>query len=301
MNQNATVTFYVVTSNEAGQRIDNFLVRHLKGVPKSLIYRIIRKGEVRIDKKRIKAEYKLQLEDQIRIPPIRLDTPKEQSLIPDTLSKQIENAFLFEDENLIVINKPAGIAVHSGTHGAFGVIEIVRELRQESYLELVHRLDKETSGVLLIAKNRTTLLHLHHLLKEGHAIKKTYIALVVGLWKQGEMEFSERLERQNDRNQKVQVSQDGKISTSHFRPIEKFEKATLMEVQIFTGRMHQIRVQLAHLGFPIVGDEKYGDKTSNLYFAKHLNSKRLFLHAHSIEFEYQNITHQFEAEVEFLY
>ena len=180
------VIFYTVTDNENAQRIDNFLLKYLKKIPKSRIYRIIRKGEVRVNKKRIKAKYKLQPGDEIRIPPIRLEESKPKAIIPQNLLDQIHSAILFEDAHLMAINKPSGLSVHSGSNTEFGLIEIVRKLRKDhGYLELVHRLDKETSGVILIAKSRQVLQELHELLRNGHQIQKHYIALVYGEWTRG--------------------------------------------------------------------------------------------------------------------
>lgn len=294
--QATQVTFHTVTENEAEQRIDNFLLRYFKKVPKSLIYRIVRKGEVRVNKKRIKAEYKLQPGDTIRIPPVKLEERAPQAKAPDWLLKLVENAVLFEDEHLLVLNKPSGLAVHGGSHSELGLIEILRQrYTDETYLELVHRLDMETSGLLMIAKNRKTLQELHTLLRDAHKVEKHYTALVTGEWKGGRREVTHKLERRQDREQKVQVSDAGKESTSIFTPIVCFKDATLMDVQIRTGRMHQIRTQAAHLGHPLVGDEKYGNTKRNRYFAEHYDSKRLFLHAARLSFEIGEKNYAFEA------
>lgn len=291
-----TVTFHTTTLNEAGQRIDNFLLRRLKGIPKTRIYRIIRKGEVRVNKKRIKPEYKLQHDDIVRIPPVKMEEKKTLPKAPDSLLKLVKKAIILEDEYLIAINKPSGLAVHGGSHAELGLIEILRQLRSDlSYLELAHRLDMETSGVLLIAKSREMLQNLHTLLRDAHKIEKRYTALVVGKWQGGERKITHKLERKQDRDQKVQVSKDGKTSTSIFTPIRYYKNATLMDIQILTGRMHQIRTQLAYLGHPIIGDEKYGDEKQNRYFDKHYGSKRLFLHASRISFEVGNKRYMFEA------
>ncbi|MFT7823797.1 MAG: RluA family pseudouridine synthase [Sulfurimonas sp.] len=291
-----TVSFHTITANETGQRIDNFLLRRLKGIPKTRIYRIIRKGEVRVNKKRIKPEYKLQQNDIVRIPPVQMEEKKPQKRAPDSLLKLVKKAIIFEDEHLIAINKPGGLAVHGGSHSELGLIEILRQLRSDrEYLELAHRLDMETSGILLIAKSREILQNLHTLFRDAHKIEKHYTALVVGKWQGGEQWITHKLERRQDRNQKVQVSEDGKSSTSIFTPVEHYKNTTLMDIQILTGRMHQIRTQLAYLGHPIIGDEKYGEEKQNRYFAKHCGSKRLFLHASRISFEVGDQKYEFEA------
>ena len=294
--QPTKVTLHTITENEAGQRIDNFLLRRLKGVPKSRIYRIIRKGEVRVNKKRIKSEYKLQLEDIVRIPPVQMEEKKPLPKAPDFLLKLVKNAIIFEDGHLIAVDKPCGLAVHGGSHGELGLIEILRQLRSDlPYLELVHRLDMETSGVLLIAKSRPMLQSLHELFRDAHRIEKHYTALVAGEWQGGKQKITHTLERKQDRDQKVQVSDEGKASTSIFIPIEHYKNVTLMDVQILTGRMHQIRTQLSHLKHPIIGDTMYGDKKLNNYFEKHYGSKRLFLHASSLSFEIQDQKYELEA------
>jgi 23S rRNA pseudouridine955/2504/2580 synthase len=294
--QSTKVTLHTITENEAGQRIDNFLLRRLKGVPKSRIYRIIRKGEVRVNKKRIKAEYKLQLGDSLRIPPVQMEEKKPLSKAPDYLLKLVKKSIIFEDEHLIAVDKSSGLAVHGGSHSELGLIEILRQLRSDlPYLELVHRLDMETSGVLLIAKSRQMLQALHELFRDAHRIEKHYTALVAGEWRGGKQEVTDKLERKQDRDQKVQVSDEGKESTSIFTPIKHYKNATLMDVQILTGRMHQIRTQLAHLEHPIIGDTMYGDKKINSYFEKHYGSKRLFLHASSLSFEIEDKKYKFEA------
>jgi len=284
------VTFYTVTDNEKTQRIDNFLLKHLKKVPKSHIYRIIRKGEVRVNKKRIKAKYKLQQDDIIRIPPIKLEESKSKAIIPQNLLDQINSAILLEDAHLIAINKPSGLSVHSGSDTKFGLIEIVRKLRKDhNYLELVHRLDKETSGVILIAKNRQILQELHSLLRNNHQIQKHYIALVYGEWIKGKQTVIHNLKRQANCTKKMQIGKEGKKSISIFRPLKTLQNSTLMEVQLITGRTHQIRAQLAYLKHPIIGDNIYGDQAVNSYFKKEYQYSRLFLHANHISFHLKSI------------
>ncbi|MEA2029361.1 MAG: RluA family pseudouridine synthase [Campylobacterota bacterium] len=279
------VNLYTISKNELGQRIDNFLLRVLKKVPKSKIYRIIRKGEVRVNKKRIKPEYKLQIGDVVRIPPIKIEETKESVDIPPKWIDSVKKSIIVEDDNLIAINKPSGLGVHSGSHASYGLIEIIRHIRSDdNYLELVHRLDLETSGVVLIAKSRVVLQELHELLRDGHKIEKYYTTLVKGRWKRGKQRLSHKLERQNNQAKKVNVSEEGKASTSIFEPKKYLKGSTLMEVQILTGRTHQIRTQLAHLKHPIIGDRMYGDKYTNEKFAQKYGLKRLFLHASRMVF-----------------
>lgn len=282
---NTKVRFHIVTTDEAGQRIDNFLLKTLKPAPKSLIYRILRKGEVRINKKRAKPDYKIQIGENIRIPPIKLPEKNSQASIPKHVLERIEQAILKEDNNIIAINKPSGLPVHGGSGSAYGLIEAFRQLRPHiPYVELVHRLDKETSGLILLAKNRQTLNALHALFRrEDGEITKNYIALVSGKWQGGKKHVALELQREANKRQKIQVQKGGKHSESIFSPINIFSNASLMKVQILTGRMHQIRTQLAHLGYPIIGDDRYGDFQQNRLF-KQYGIKRLFLHAESMQF-----------------
>ena len=294
--QQTKVILHTISENEAGQRIDNFLIRHFKGVPKSRIYRIIRKGEVRVNKKRIKTEYKLQFNDIVRIPPVTMEEKKSLPPASDQLLRVIKKAIIFENGEIIVLNKPSGLAVHGGSHSELGLIEILRQLRSDlTYLELAHRLDMETSGILLVAKSRKMLQALHTLFRNAHQIEKHYTALVSGVWQGGQKKLTHKLERQQDRSKKVQVSEEGKESTSIFTPIKHYKETTLMDVQILTGRMHQIRTQLSHLGHPIIGDAMYGDKKLNNYFAKQYGSKRLFLHASSLTFEIEEKKYEFRV------
>ncbi|MBN2825732.1 MAG: hypothetical protein JXQ76_10430, partial [Campylobacterales bacterium] len=209
------VNIYTISDNELNQRIDNFLLRVLKKVPKSKIYRIIRKGEVRVNKKRIKPEYKLQIGDEVRIPPIKIEASMESVDMPQKWIDVVQKSIIVEDENLIAINKPSGLGVHSGSHAPYGLIEIIRHIRPESsYLELVHRLDLETSGVVLIAKSRAALQELHELLRDGHKIEKYYTTLIKGRWQGGKKRLTHKLQRQNNQAKKVKVSDEGKASIS---------------------------------------------------------------------------------------
>lgn len=277
-----------ISEDEAGQRIDNYLLAKLKGVPKSLIYRILRKGEVRVNKGRIKPEYKLQANDIVRVPPVRV-SEKEHAPISTKLNKvsQLEKQILFEDECLLVLNKPSGIAVHGGSGLSFGVIEALRTLRPDArFLELVHRLDRDTSGILLVAKKRSALRSLHEQLREK-TVQKNYLALVRGQWQshckvvkapllKNELSSGERI---------VRVSEQGKPSETRFSIEERYEYATLVKASPVTGRTHQIRVHTQYAGHPIALDDKYGDKHFDEQMTQ-LGLTRLFLHAFSIRFEH---------------
>lgn len=285
---NSSVKMLTISADESGQRIDNYLLNKLKGVPKSLIYRIVRKGEVRVNKGRIKPEYKLQAGDIVRVPPVRV-AEKEQAPISTKLNKvaQLENQILFEDDCLIVLNKPSGIAVHGGSGLNFGVIEALRALRPDArFLELVHRLDRDTSGILLIAKKRSALRHLHEQLRIK-TVQKDYLALVRGQWQshckqiqapllKNELASGERI---------VRVSEQGKPSETRFSIEERYANATLIKASPITGRTHQIRVHCQYAGHPIALDDKYGDKEFDQQMSA-LGLDRLFLHAASIRFEH---------------
>ncbi|MBN6073725.1 23S rRNA pseudouridine(955/2504/2580) synthase RluC [Aggregatibacter actinomycetemcomitans] len=285
---NSSVQFLTVSDDEAGQRLDNFLLARLKGVPKSLIYRIVRKGEVRVNKGRSKPEYKLLVDDVVRIPPVRV-AEKVQATISNKLTKvaQLEQHIIFEDNYLLVLNKPSGIAVHGGSGLDFGVIEALRALRPEArFLELVHRLDRDTSGILLVAKKRSALRNLHEQLREK-TVQKDYLALVRGQWQshckvvqapllKNELAGGERI---------VKVSEQGKPSETRFSVEERYANATLIKASPVTGRTHQIRVHTQYAGHPIAFDSKYGDKQFDQHMAE-LGLNRLFLHAYAIRFEH---------------
>lgn len=276
--------FITVNEGQEDQRIDNYLIKLLKNVPKSHIYRILRKGEVRVNKGRIKATYRLQPGDVVRIPPIRLQISEKPKIGARQLD-WLQNAILYEDDNLLVINKPSGLAVHGGSGISLGVIECLRQARpQARFLELVHRLDRETSGCLLLAKKRSTLRYLHQLFRED-GVKKTYIALLKGQWQGKTKHIKEPLRKNtlSSGERLVRVDANGKYAHSIFKPLEVFKSVSLVQVILKTGRTHQIRVHSAHIEHPIVGDEKYGDKQFNKFLRKH-NIKRLFLHAQSIAF-----------------
>lgn len=279
---NHTVRYIQVTADNTLQRIDNFLRLHLKGVPKSHIYRIIRKGEVRVNKKRIKPDHKIKLADIVRIPPVRV--AKENTLPSPKLNKiaALASQIIYEDDTLIILNKPSGLAVHGGSGQDFGVIEALRSLRPHSqFLALVHRLDKATSGCLLIAKKRSMLRALHEQLR-NKTMNKQYLALVKGNWDKKWRTISEPLLK-NAQNSIVKVSPEGKTAETRFKIIQRFQEATLIEAMPVTGRTHQIRVHTAYKGANIAGDDRYGDDEFTS-FMKRLGLNRLFLHAAHITF-----------------
>jgi len=279
------VRWMEISAEQAGQRIDNFLLRVLKGVPKSRIYRLLRKGEVRVNKGRIRPDYRLQNGDQVRIPPVRVATSSPADPAAQFL-EMLADAVLYEDDRLLVLNKPAGVAVHGGSGLSYGVIEALRALRPDApYLELVHRLDRATSGCLMVAKRRSELRMLHELLRSG-GIEKRYLMLVQGDWRQGPFKIDAALRKNQIRGGEriVRVDPDGKVALTHFRFLESYPGASLMEAELKTGRTHQIRVHAAHAGHPLAGDEKYGSEAFNQQI-RDLGLKRMFLHAHYVAFE----------------
>ncbi|MDE1166381.1 MAG: 23S rRNA pseudouridine(955/2504/2580) synthase RluC [Pseudomonas sp.] len=268
----------------AGQRIDNFLINVLKGVPKTLVYRIVRKGEVRVNKGRIKPEYKIQAGDIIRVPPVRLPERDEPVPVAQGLLQRLEAAIVYEDKALIVLNKPAGIAVHGGSGLTFGVIEAFRQMRPDAKeLELVHRLDRDTSGLLMIAKKRSMLRHLHAALR-GDGVDKRYMALVRGHWATAQKSVRAPLAKSNLRSgeRMVEVNEEGKEALTMFKVLRRFgDFATMVEARPITGRTHQIRVHTLHAGHAIAGDSKYGDEDFSREI-RDLGGKRLFLHAYQL-------------------
>jgi 23S rRNA pseudouridine955/2504/2580 synthase len=281
------VTLRTITADEAGQRIDNFLMRHFKTVPRSRVYRLLRKGEVRVNRKRVDAEYRIQEGDEVRLPPVRIGVGDEPRVPSTSLLELIERAVIFQDKHLLVIDKPAGVAVHGGSGMSFGVIEALRASRPRETLELVHRLDRDTSGCLLVARDRTTLTALHALIRNG-GMHKTYLGLVAGSWQLGTKRIDAPLATDNRQHgeRHVRVAAAGKDSVSVFKPVQFFGSlATLMEVDIPTGRTHQIRVHASFAGHPLLGDDKYGDRDRNAELKLH-GLKRTFLHAQSVAFEW---------------
>jgi len=281
------VQLVTIDEDNVGQRIDNFLLTKLKGVPRSMIYRIVRKGEVRVNKKRIKPEYKLQDGDIVRVPPVRMADKDERPGPSANLSKvsQLEDRILFEDKHLIVLNKPAGLAVHGGSGIDFGIIEAMRSLRPtQKFLELAHRLDKDTSGVLLIAKKRSALRHLHDQLR-FKKMQKDYQALVKGTWQARDKAIKAPLLKLTLKSGEriVRVNQEGKECETRFKIIQRYQGSTLVQASPVTGRTHQIRVHCQYAGHPIACDDKYSEqKYDDSLRALGLN--RLFLHAAQLRF-----------------
>jgi len=279
------VQFVEITDEHEGQRLDNFLINKLKGVPKSRIYRIIRKGEVRINKGRCDAKRKLLEGDTVRIPPIRIAEKAENIPAPSFLRNRLEQNIIFEDEVILVLNKPSGFAVHGGSGISSGVIETLRELRPDSrFLELVHRIDKDTSGCLIVAKKRSALRKLHEYFR-GDGVKKSYIALLVGRWEQKKLLVDQPLLKKVNQGGgcMVKVNPTGKPSQTIFRRLAIYSDLTLVEARPLTGRTHQIRVHALSLGHPLVGDERYTSDDINKKLKKR-GYKRLFLHAEKLQF-----------------
>ncbi len=281
-----SVTYKVISEEEQGQRLDNFLIRHCKGVPKSHIYRILRSGEVRVNSGRVDATYRLCVDDKIRIPPIRI-AERPQNEVDEAAKQRVDLPIIYEDDALLVIDKPEGIAVHGGSGVSFGVIEALRRQRPlAKFLELAHRLDRETSGVLLVGKKRSALTALHDMFREhGAGADKRYLVLVKGRWmnttQHVKLPLYKYLTESGER--RVSVNQEGKASHTIFRLLARWPEMSLLEAQLKTGRTHQIRVHLAHLGFPILGDEKYGDFALNKNLPRG-GLKRMALHAWRMAF-----------------
>ncbi len=282
-----------IDADMAGQRVDNFLISRLKGVPKSHIYRLLRKGEVRVNKGRVKPERKLSAGDIVRIPPVRVAESKAQVRPGQGLVKVLESAILYETASLMVVNKPAGLAVHGGSGINLGLIEALREMRPDArFLELVHRLDRGTSGCVLIAKKRSMLRHLQQALREKslgvagqHGITKIYQALAIGRWPKKRKVVDKPLQRYEVAGGEriVKVSPQGKQSITEFSILEQYTDATLLEARPITGRTHQIRVHAQFTGHPLLGDDKYGVDETNAEM-KEKGLKRLFLHASELTF-----------------
>ncbi len=287
------VQFVDIDADMAGQRIDNFLRARLKSIPKSVVYRILRKGEVRVNKKRVKAEYKIAAGDVVRIPPVTIsESATKTETVSAKLNKvaELEDCILYEDDHLLVLNKPSGTAVHGGSGLKFGAIEGLRALRpQARFLELVHRIDRDTSGILLVAKKRSALRHLQAQFREK-TVHKYYFALVMGKWKKSCHKINAPLLK-NEVNSIVRVNPNGKASETRFKIIEEFSEATLIQASPITGRTHQIRVHTQYAGHPIAWDDRYGDPRFDAYTGK-FGLNRLFLHAAHIRF-----THPGSGEV----
>ena len=284
------VQYISIDADHEGRRIDNFLFNFLKSVPKGRVYKMIRKGEVRVNKKRIKTNYKLVLGDSLRIPPVFIDD-KAELLIPHRVIEQLKASTLYEDDAFLIINKPSGIPVHAGSGCVFGVIESFRAMDEykDGYIELAHRLDRETSGCLVLVKQPQILRRMNKLIKDNE-MSKRYLALVKGSWegenKMVDVPLLKNTLRGGERL--VQVNENGKTALTEFALQQEFSESSLLVVTLHTGRTHQIRVHSAHIGTPIAGDVKYGDDDFNKTM-KTLGLKRLFLHASHISFQLENM------------
>jgi len=286
--ENAPKVQHLVVKDDAdGQRIDNFLLTRLKGVPRSWVYRVLRRGEVRVNKGRVKPTRRLSVGDQVRVPPIRTASPK--TLAPgERLRQLIDDAILYEDEQLLVVNKPSGVAVHGGSGVSYGVIEVLRALRPNApYLELAHRLDRDTSGCLMLAKKRSALQQLQKLQLSGK-LDKRYLALLGGRWRKGRITADAPLQKNTLKSGEriVRVDPQGKTAITHFEVLQRFDGCMLVEAKLETGRTHQIRVHAQYLDAPIAGDLKYGHDQDNQQFRQQ-GLNRLFLHAWRLSFPWQ--------------
>ena len=279
------VRFLDIDADDAGQRLDNFLFRQLKGVPKSRVYRALKKGEVRINKGRVKPDYRLQAGDMLRIPPVRVDE-KKKPFVGDSLQMRLEKAIIFENDDLLIVNKPSGLAVHGGSGINIGLIEALRQMRPNcKRLELAHRLDRDTSGCTVVVKNSKTLRYIHQQLRE-RSMDKTYVCLVRGRWPRRKTLVDIGLEKNTLQSgeRMVKTTPEGKPSKTRFAIMETFTGATLIQAKPITGRTHQIRVHAQYAGFPLLGDEKYCSREDNEW-AKGYGLQRLFLHAAEISFK----------------
>ena len=291
------VQFITIAADEEGQRIDNFLINKFKGLPKSRVYRLVRKGEVRVNKKRISPFYKLQEGDEIRLPPVYLDKKSTNAPPSETTANLLRNRVLYEDENLIILNKPSGMSVHAGNTVRMGVIEAMRHLYPNlKHLELAHRLDSETSGCLILAKKKRILRELHTLLREGK-VTKIYWALTQGKWKRSELKVDLPLHKHYEDGGKhvVKVADEGKTALTLFNPLKIFADASLVEVKLLTGRTHQIRVHAAARAHPLAGDDRYGDIEFNK-LARNRGLRRMFLHAYSVDFTLPSLNQRIRVE-----
>ncbi|PTQ90384.1 23S rRNA pseudouridine(955/2504/2580) synthase RluC [Agitococcus lubricus] len=283
-HSNQQVRLLTVSEHDEGQRLDNFLITALKGAPRTLVYRIVRKGEVRVNKGRSKPEYRLQIGDVVRIPPIRLSEESPAITPSPQLSQHLSNRIIYHKDGIIALNKPSGLAVHGGSGVAYGAIEALRAIYPDKeFLELVHRLDRDTSGLLMIADKRSVLRVLHEQLRDGK-MQKVYVALLAGRLKGGHHKVTAPLDKNNlaSGERVVRVSREGKAAETHFQVIERFANCTLVEARPLTGRTHQIRVHAQFLGHPILGDDKYCSNENNKWAKEQLGLNRLFLHARDL-------------------
>ncbi len=294
----ASVRLLTVPDDVAGQRIDNFLLTQLKGAPRTLVYRILRTGEVRVNKGRIKPDYRLQAGDVVRVPPLRLAEKEEGERPAAGVIRNLASRIVYEEGGLLVLNKPAGLAVHGGSGVSWGVVEAMKLVRPEApFIELVHRLDRDTSGLLMLAEKRSVLRELHGYLREGR-MEKVYIALLAGRLKGGSHQVTAPLLKTNLPNGEriVRVSSEGKEALTDFRVIERIGNTTLVEARPKTGRTHQIRVHAQYLGHPLVGDEKYGDDGINKAMRTAHGAGRLFLHARALRIRLSGMTTDLRLE-----
>ena len=277
-----------VGEDQSGQRVDNFLIRHCPGVPRSHLYQLIRKGAVLVNGKRIKQTRKLALGEQVRIPAMRMTSAREVK-VPDKLADSVGGAVLLEHEDFLIVNKPAGVAVHGGSGLAFGLIDALRQSRQEPRLELAHRLDKATSGCLLIGRGMKATRQLQDLFRE-RAVEKRYLALVDGQWPEQVRRVDAPLLKNTEHagERRVIVSKEGQASLTLFKVLQRFAEVTLLDVTLGTGRTHQIRVHSKHVGHAVVGDGRYGDNRRNAHF-KGLGLSRLYLHSQSLAFDWNGV------------
>ncbi|HEX7368855.1 MAG TPA: RluA family pseudouridine synthase [Rhodanobacteraceae bacterium] len=278
-----------------GQRVDNCLAAILKGVPKTHIYRLLRTGQVRVNGKRAKPDTRLAAGDKLRVPPVRTAEREAPGVPPAAMLDEIRRAVIFEDKDFLAIDKPAGIASHGGSGVAFGAIELLRAARPQDHLELAHRLDRDTSGVLVLARSRRGLVGVQNLIRAGET-KKQYLCLMTGKLRRQKFDVNAPLRKSvlSGGERMVRVDDDGKPALTFFRQVERFEGASLMEATLATGRTHQIRVHAVHAGYPLAGDPKYGERETNKRF-RELGLKRLFLHASRFEFELGERAYSFSA------
>ncbi len=294
--QTGRIQMVTIDENNDGQRLDNFLIGQLKGVPRSWVYRVLRRGEVRVNKGRCKPARRLQIGDVVRIPPVR-QTNKQADIPSARRIAEIEKSICYEDDLLLIVNKPAGVAVHGGSGLSHGVIEILRASRPNAaFLELAHRLDRETSGCLMLAKKRSALRRLQELQRDGK-IEKRYLALLAGRTRKGSWRVDSPLKKNTLKSGErvVRVDPEGKPAITHFKVKQRFAEAFLVEAELETGRTHQIRVHAASNGTPILGDPKYGDEAANRVMRK-LGLRRLFLHAASLRFDWPGVRGSFRIE-----
>jgi 23S rRNA pseudouridine955/2504/2580 synthase len=295
--QKSQVQYIVIAPDYAGQRIDNFLITYLKSVPKTRIYRILRKGEVRVNKKRVAPSYRLQANDQVRLPPLHIEEKPSLAIPSKPFMDFLSSRILFEDKGLLIINKPPGIPVHGGSQVKLGLVEALRYMYPKSpHLELAHRLDSDTSGCLILAKKRGILKEMHELFRQGK-ISKLYWALTKGHWKPTEchVEVSLKKNQLSSGERIVRVDNTGKPSITVFRPLKTYTQSMLVEATLLTGRTHQIRVHSQYRRHPIAGDEKYGDREFNQQM-RQIGLNRLFLHAFMVEFDLPSTQQHIKVE-----